>query len=180
VADREPGYRVRPARPEDLPGMLERWHELNRFQAPWRVFPPRASLAEEVEAIYRHALEAEDSAMFVAVAGGEVLGTALGHPVVPSSFSDEPAMELSSVVVAPSHRGRGIGRALALAVAGFARDRGVRLLTLKTFAHNESALEFWRGIGFQPRMVQMVAPPDTLLDVGEAAPEHSPDGIEDP
>jgi len=27
--------------------------------------------------------------------------------------------------------------------------------------------------------VQMVAPPDALLDVGEAAPEHSPDRIED-
>ena len=71
------------------------------------------------------------------------------------------------MVVRSSHRGRGIGTALSREVATFARRRGIRIVTLKTFAQNESALRFWKSVGFLPRMVQMYAPAERL-----AAPEH--------
>jgi GNAT superfamily N-acetyltransferase len=77
--------------------------------------------------------------------------------VVPSFFSDEAAVELSGVYVKPSHRGRGAGSLLAREVARFARRLGLARVTLKTFAANEDALRFWRGLGFEPRMVQLTA-----------------------
>ena len=156
--------RVRPATAGDLPSVFELLAELTDLQSDWRVFPPRAAIQEEVAATYRHAVEDPEGEdlLVVVEADGAVVGTAFGHVVVPSSFSDEPALELSSVVVRPSHRGRGAGRALAREIARFARRRGIRMVTLKTFAQNEPALRFWQAIGFRPRMVQMVAPADLL------------------
>jgi GNAT superfamily N-acetyltransferase len=103
-----------------------------------------------------------DDLLLVAEEGGIVVGTAFGHVVVPSAVSDEPAVELGGIIVRPSHRERGIGLALAEQVARFARKRGIRIVTLKTFAANEPALRFWERIGFAPRMVQMYAPAERL------------------
>jgi ribosomal protein S18 acetylase RimI-like enzyme len=63
-------------------------------------------------------------------------------------------------VVRPSHRGRGVGAALATEVARFARERGVRHLDLRVFAANDQAVAFWARMGFRPRIVQMVATAD--------------------
>jgi ribosomal protein S18 acetylase RimI-like enzyme len=89
---------------------------------------------------------------------------AAGHVHRPSTFSEEIAVELSSVYVRPSHRRRGLGRALTAEVARFAHDHGVKRLTLRTFAQNQEALEAWRRIGFESRAVQMTARPERLID----------------
>jgi GNAT superfamily N-acetyltransferase len=59
-------------------------------------------------------------------------------------------------VVDQDHRGRGIGRALVDELAAFAERRGVATLTIRTFAANHGAYEFWAGLGFLPLWVQMV------------------------
>lgn len=155
---------MRPATEEDLPAVLELVDELNVLQRDWRVFPARPDLREEVAARYRRAVADPDGEGLLVVAekAGTVVGTAFGHVVVPSSFSDEPALELSAVVVRPSHRGLGVGMALTREVGRFARRRGIRIVTLKTFAQNDPALRFWRRIGFVPRMVQMYAPAEQV------------------
>jgi N-acetylglutamate synthase len=73
-------------------------------------------------------------------------------------------VEISSVYVAPSHRRRGIARTLTAEVARFARNRGAARLTLRTFAQNEEAVEAWRRMGFETRILQMTAPADVLGD----------------
>jgi len=158
--------RVRRATPEDLPAVLELVDELDRFQHEWRVFPPRSRLRENIAERYEKAVASPDGEDLLVVAEdeGKIVGTAFGHSVIPSSFSDEAALELSAVVVRPSHRGRGIGAALSREVARFAVARGIRIVVLKTFAQNESALRFWQGVGFLPRMVQMYAPAEDLAE----------------
>jgi GNAT superfamily N-acetyltransferase len=131
--------------------------ELSREQAGWRVFRPRGGVRAEMEARYRRALADPRAELLVAEDGPEVVGMALAMVDVPSHFSDEAAVDLSSVVVRASHRGRGIGRALASAAARFARERGVGTMVLRTFARNQGALAFWSRLGFEPRIVQMVA-----------------------
>jgi GNAT superfamily N-acetyltransferase len=159
VADAE----IRRAREEDLPVILALLEELNEVQREWRVFPPREDYREQLLGRYRTALDRTDSLVLVAVDGDRVVGTAYGHVHVPSTFSDEPALELAGVFVAPSHRRRGIGMALSREVARFAKDLGVRRLTLKTFAQNDLALRFWETLGFTPRMVQFTGDPDAIL-----------------
>jgi GNAT superfamily N-acetyltransferase len=150
---------------------MEMFDELNRLQAPWRVFSPRPGLPREMERTYRAALEDPDAHVVVAEDDGRVVGMAVGHVHRPSSFSNELAVELSSVFVHPTHRHRGVARALTEEVAGFARGRGVERLTLKTFAQNEEAIEAWRRMGFEPRTLQMTATIDRLAP---ATPDRSP------
>ncbi len=157
-------FSVRPARPGDLSAIRQLFAELNYLQRGWRVFPPRESLVEQMEERYRWAIEGSDpgSCLVVACEGEEVVGMALGRSEHPSTMSDEAALELSSVVVHPSHRGRGIAKALVSDVASFARRRGLRMIVLKTFVQNEAALRAWERLGFQPRILQMVAPADAF------------------
>jgi GNAT superfamily N-acetyltransferase len=164
------GILLRPAGRGDLPACLEMFHQLNRLQAPWRVFPPRDGLAEEMEGKYDATLADPDAVLLVAVDRGEVVGMAAGHIHRPSSFSAELAVELSSVYVRPSHRRQGVARALTAEVARFARSRGVARITLKTFAQNEEAVEAWARMGFEPRMLQFTAPVEHLeapIEVGD-------------
>jgi ribosomal protein S18 acetylase RimI-like enzyme len=153
---------VRPATEHDLPLLIALFEELAVFQRPWRVFTPRPNLLQEVHRRYQADLEDPDAILLVAELDGEVVGMAAGRLHKPSSMSEELAVELASVYVKPKHRKRGVAGALTAEVASFAGERGVDLLTLKTFAQNEEALQAWRRLGFEARMVQMTAPVEQL------------------
>jgi ribosomal protein S18 acetylase RimI-like enzyme len=155
--------RVRAAAEGDLDAAAELLDELDAAQAAWRVFSPRPGHQDEVLARYKAALDDPDSLLAVAEDGDRVMGMALARVIVPSSFSDERAIELSSVVVHPSVRHTGVGRALTRAVARFAGDRGVERITLKVFAANRAAVRFWEAVGFVPRAVQYTATADDVL-----------------
>lgn len=153
---------IRPAGERDLPACIEMFTDLNRLQAPWRVFPPRSGLAGEMERKYHAALADPDALLLVAEEEGDLVGMAAGHVHQPSTFSRELAVEISSVYVRPSHRRRGVARRLTAEVARFARSRGVDRITLKTFAQNEEAVEAWVRMGFEARALQMTATIDRL------------------
>jgi RimJ/RimL family protein N-acetyltransferase len=53
------------------------------------------------------------------------------------------------LMVAPSHRRRGIGRALLEAAAEWAHGSGVRKLELHVFPHNEPAVALYESFGFR-------------------------------
>ena len=156
------GLRIRRATAGDIPAAMELFADLDRLQAPWRVLERRPTLLEQTEARYRSALEGSDAIHLLAELAGRLVGMAFAEVLVPSSMSDERAAELSNVTVDPDVRGRGIGRALVTEVAAWARERGVRLVVLKTYSQNEEALRFWSALGFRPRYVQMTAPVDEL------------------
>src|SRR6266516_2507135 len=155
---------IREAQPPDLPGILELIEQLEELQEPWRVFPSRPDVLGEIAA--RHAAAIGDSSelLLVALDGGQVVGTSYAHVEVPSAVSDEPAVELSGLIVRADHRGRGIARRLTARVARFASDQGVRRITVKVFAQNEDGLKLWERLGFEPRILQMTVPPERLLD----------------
>lgn len=157
---------IRRATAADVEEMMALWHGLDDLQAPWRVFPPRQTVPEDMRLSFERALNDRRSIVLVAESSGRVIGTAFGHRVVPSSLSDEPALELSSVVVAPGARRAGIGRALVAAVGRFAAGQGLRRVVIKTFAENREGLAFWLSVGFRPRMVQLVADPAELVASG--------------
>jgi GNAT superfamily N-acetyltransferase len=89
---------------------------------------------------------------------------AYGESRTPSRFSDERALELSAVVVRAGYRGRGVGRELVQEAAGFARERGISWIELKTFSPNRGAMEFWENLGFEPRVVQLTTSTLDLLE----------------
>ena len=88
----------------------------------------------------------DGKAAFVAVEDGPWLGLAAAflHPEKAATAS------LWWGWVAPAARGRGLGRRLLEAGAGWARRHGAARLELAVAETNETAVQFCRGLGFVP------------------------------
>ncbi len=66
-----------------------------------------------------------------------------------STFAAQPLVNLHDVAVLPTHRGRGVGRALLAAVETKARELGCCKLTLEVLDQNHRALRTYTAAGFQ-------------------------------
>ncbi len=154
--------RVRRARQGDLPSVLSLFDELDRLQRDWRLFTPRPGMADEVRGRYAQAMTGPDVMVAVAEDGGEVVGMAFAEPRTPSRFSDERSLEISGVIVRAERRREGIGRLLVQEAVRFAREQGLRWISLRTFGPNAEAMDFWEGLGFSARVVELVSPVDDL------------------
>ena len=155
--------KVRQASPEDVPDLIRLFEELERMQREWRVFTPRPGFYDELAKRFREAILAEDAIVLAAEDDGEVVGMAYAETRVPSRFSDERALELFGVVVRAGHRGQGVGRELVAEAARFAKERNLGYLELKSFWPNKDSIAFWRALGFNPRVVQLVASTDEAI-----------------
>lgn len=65
-----------------------------------------------------------------------------------STFACRPLVNVHDVVVAPSHRGRGIAGRMFAEVESIARERGACKLTLEVLAGNASANTLYQRLGF--------------------------------
>jgi GNAT superfamily N-acetyltransferase len=138
-----PALRIRPARPEDVPLLLELILELAEYE----------KLAEHVRADeerLRRALFGERPAAeaLIAEVGGQSAGYALYFPTF-STFLAIEGVWLEDLFVRPEHRGAGVGRALLARVAALVRERGGERLEWSALDWNELALGFYRRIGAQ-------------------------------
>jgi GNAT superfamily N-acetyltransferase len=149
--------KVRQASPEDLPQLVRLFEELERMQRDWRVFTPRPGFYDQVARRFREAFDADDRVVLVAEDDGEVVGMAYGEIRIPSRFSDERSLEISGVVVRSGYRGQGAGTALVEEAARFAKEKLVGWIEVKSFWPNQTSMDFWRALGFTPRVVQLVA-----------------------
>ena len=105
----------------------------------WR---PVADERRYLKAVRRHA----DAAVLVALDGDRIVGRlSLARDPHPASVH---VADLG-MMVAASHRRRGIGRALLGAAVGWARAAGVSKLELHVFPWNEPAIRLYEGFGFE-------------------------------
>ena len=65
-----------------------------------------------------------------------------------STFACRPLVNVHDVVVAPSHRGRGIAARIFERVEVLARERGACKLTLEVLQGNASARKLYQRLGF--------------------------------
>ena len=78
-------------------------------------------------------------------------GTVVGDLTVYGVGLDEPEL---GMIVAATHRGRGIGRALIESAVSWASNAGKSGLRLRVFPDNDAALALYRGTGFVELMRQ--------------------------
>ncbi|MGZ8782639.1 MAG: N-acetyltransferase family protein [Gaiellaceae bacterium] len=138
--------RIRPARPEDAATLVALGASIGREPEAWLLNTDGwRTVAEErryVRALRRH----PDAAVFVADEDGAIVGR-LSVARDPHSASRHVA-DLG-LMVAATHRRRGIGKALLEQAVAWGRDAGVSKLELHVFPWNEPAILLYERFGFE-------------------------------
>jgi RimJ/RimL family protein N-acetyltransferase len=137
---------IRPARPEDAATLVALGAAVGREPEAWLLNTDGwRSVGEErryIRALKRH----PDAAVFVADDEGAIVGR-LSLARDPHGASRHVA-DLG-LMVAASHRRRGIGQAFLEQAVAWARDAGVRKLELHVFPWNEPAIRLYEQFGFE-------------------------------
>jgi GNAT superfamily N-acetyltransferase len=133
---------VRPAGPGDLPGVLRVLHR-DPDLGP-------ADASERERATWDRMLATDGLTVYLATEGHDVVGTVTLLVMPNLGYGCRPSAFVEAMVVADSHRRRGVGRALVerlLADAAAAGCHKVQLLTHKRHA-SDGAHDFYRALGF--------------------------------
>ncbi|MDX1433484.1 MAG: GNAT family N-acetyltransferase [Gammaproteobacteria bacterium] len=144
----------------DLPGLRRGVVELQEFE---RALEPSLPRGEEIADAYiadmlEHC-ERWTGAVFVADKDGEVVGFVSVFARVPATEPDEapaPYAMIQDLLIAPAHRGHGLGAQLLSRAEVFAREAGATILRVSTLAGNAQALELYDAFGYERRMVELV------------------------
>ena len=133
----------RPARPEDVPAIYGLIGELADFE----------HLRHELtgtEAMLREGLFGAQPRAEALVASGDATGAVHGYAIffpTYSTFLLQPGLWLEDLYVTPAQRGKGLGRALLLAVARLAHERGCGRLEWNVLDWNEPAQKLYASLG---------------------------------
>ena len=135
---------IRPATEEDVPLILSFIRELAGYER----------LSHEVSAtedLLRESLFGSRRGAEVVIGShaDEPTGFALFFHNF-STFLGRPGIYLEDLYVKPEFRGKGIGRAMLVYLAGLAKERGCGRLEWSVLDWNEPALRLYRGIGAVP------------------------------
>ena len=137
---------VRPARPEDAATLVALGTAIGREEGAWLLTSMSWRSVGEERSYLRALKRYPDAAVYVAEDAGQLVGRlSLARDPHPASHH---VADLG-LMVAETHRGRGIGRLLLEQAAAWARDAGVRKLELHVFPWNEPAIRLYERFGFE-------------------------------
>lgn len=85
---------------------------------------------------------------YVATRAGGICGLATVHSHA-SLNRDEPAVQLTLLVVSAQVRGSGAGKRLVQAAEAWARDHGAQRLVVSTAVHRAGAHAFYETLGYE-------------------------------
>jgi RimJ/RimL family protein N-acetyltransferase len=138
--------RIRAAEPGDAAALVALATAVGSEPQGWLLADSHwRSVADErryVRAVRKHA----DAALLVAEEQGNVVGRL---SIVRDSHPSSAHVADLGLMVAASHRRRGIGSALLAAAEEWARGAGVSKLELHVFPHNEAAIALYEGFGYE-------------------------------
>ena len=137
---------VRPAQPADAAALVQLGAAVGREPEGWLIASASWRSVADERRYLRAMKRFPDAAVLVADDEGLVVGRlSIARDQHPAS---KHVADLG-LMVAASHRRRGIGRALLDAAVAWARDAGVRKLELHVFPHNEPAIRLYEDFGFE-------------------------------
>jgi len=137
-------WSLRPARPTDGRGLAGLFADVRR-EGRWLITTP-GSVSEPSEAFWiSEMIRAAEHLVLVAEADGDVIGNILVS--VDRGVATEHIGVLS-ITIAADWRDVGIGTEMVAAAQGWARERGLRKLSLGVFPDNERAVAVYEKRGF--------------------------------
>ncbi|MGN6607097.1 MAG: GNAT family N-acetyltransferase [Jatrophihabitans sp.] len=154
-----PGVRVRPATVDDVPGLvgLARSLDLNAglFSGRPLLDPSPEHLGQRFTEIIghaeRHLLVGVDDA-------GTVVGLLAARRDDIGAIDLTPVLHVSHLMVAPTHRRRGVGRALLAGSVHLAEQLGIDHLLATATSQSREGNRYLARLGFKPLVTQRIAP----------------------
>jgi RimJ/RimL family protein N-acetyltransferase len=139
-------FEIRPARPGDAAALVELAETVGSEPEGWLATDGSWRSVGEERRYLRTIARYPHAAVFVAEEGERIVGRlSLARDPNPASAH---VADLG-LMVAASHRRRGIGRGLLEAAVQWARESGVRKLELHVLPHNKAAIALYEGFGFR-------------------------------
>jgi RimJ/RimL family protein N-acetyltransferase len=139
-------FTVRQASPADAAGLVQLAREVGSEPEGWLISTSEWRGAGDERRYLRSLRRSRDAAVFVAEAPEGIVGRlSVGRDPHPASSH---VADLG-LMVAKSHRRRGIGRALLERAVEWARRTGVTKLELHVFPYNEAAIRLYESFGFR-------------------------------
>ena len=132
-----PGSIIRRARSDDAPAVAELLAALGY----------RSKVAH-IERRIADCATSPDTIVFVAESMNRIVGTLSFH-CIPLFHADGFLGRITSLVVAPDYRRRGIGRLLVAAAEDFARRHGCARVEVTSGDHRPDAHTFYERLGYQ-------------------------------
>lgn len=175
-----PGIEVRPARPDDLDGLVSLCLTARgESSVGSQVCSADAdTLAHQLGALSA----APGGTLLVAHAEDAVIGLLLGRVVGPNPFTDEVSLAVEALYVGPGHRRRGAGHALMLGAAGVAEEAGAEHVYAAPIPGARGMQRFFVQLGFAPAAAHRVTTTAALqrrLAQAQVTSRRHGSGIED-
>jgi RimJ/RimL family protein N-acetyltransferase len=136
---------VRPGEPGDAAALVRLGTAVGSEPGGWLISGGWRGVGHERRYL-RTVRRSHDAAVFVAEDDGEVVGRL---SVARDSHPASRHVADLGLMVAATHRRRGVGTALLDAAVAWARQTGVRKLELHVFPHNEAAIALYDKYGFR-------------------------------
>ena len=133
---------IRPATPADLPLILR----FIRGLATYEKLLPEVEATEEKLGATLFGPRPAAECLLAFAAGGQPAGFAIFFTNY-STFLARPGLYLEDLFVEPEFRGRGIGKALLLHLAGLANQRGCGRMEWTVLDWNQPAIDFYESVG---------------------------------
>ena len=139
-------FKIERAREEDLEDLVKVYLEGYRGLEEYSYTHPM-----DVRAYMNWLRRRDKEGMFVARAGGRIIGFVAGDANWFSKREHRRVGAVHEIVVLPEYRGMGIGHALMDRVLNYFREKGLHLVELWVGDENYRAIEFYRNLGFKEK-----------------------------
>jgi ribosomal protein S18 acetylase RimI-like enzyme len=144
---------IREAELNDLDVLFEFKQELVDAERP---FDPTLKPGPLYYYDIRKLIEADNTAVFVAQNGTEIIGCGYGRIEQSKHYlKHRQHVHLGFMYVAPHYRGKGVNSMIIDALKQWAKQRGVTEVRLEVYAENEPALKAYEKVGFSGILLTM-------------------------
>jgi GNAT superfamily N-acetyltransferase len=144
-----PTVTVRRAAKGDIPTIVELWHELQLANCGYdKRLAVKPSAQSWYEGFMGLQIDHDNAIVVVADLDGKVVGYGFGQVMQRPTLADGDCGYIADLCVAPSARGRGVGRRIFLEIRSWFFRVGIRHIEVQVVRSNPASQAFWRKMGF--------------------------------